>query len=72
MPKAVQDYQSPPHKIIAFLRKGRDQLRAKYKALRVDFRRVENQVRAVTKSREMWEQRAKSAEAEVAELKKSR
>jgi hypothetical protein len=72
MPKAVQDYQSPPHKIIAFLRKGRDQLRAKYKALRVDFRRVENQVRAVTKSREMWEQRAKSAEAELAELKKSR
>lgn len=72
MPKAVQDYQSPPHKIIAFLRKGRDQLRAKYKALRIEFRRVENQVRAVTKSREMWEQRAKSAEAEVADLKKSR
>ena len=72
MPKAVQDYQSPPHKIIDFLRKGRDQLRAKYRALRVDFRRVENQVRAVTKSRETWEQRAKSAETELAELKKSR
>ena len=72
MPKAVQDYKSPSHKIIAFLRKGRDQLRAKYNALRVDYRRAENQVRAVTKSREMWEQRARSAEAELAELKKSR
>jgi hypothetical protein len=72
MPKSIVDYKSPPHKVVAFLRNGLDKLRVKYTALRVEFRRVENQVRAVTKSRRMWEQRARLAEAELAEQKKSR
>lgn len=72
MTKSTLDYKSPIHKVIAFLRDGRDKLREKYTALRVEFRRAENQVRAVTKSRQMWEQRARLAEAELAQLKKSR
>jgi chromosome segregation ATPase len=71
MTKAIQDYESPPHKIIGFLKKGRDRLRQKYAGLRVKLRRAENQVRAVTKSRKNWELRARSAEAELDELKKS-
>lgn len=72
MPKSALDYKSPTHKVVAFLREGRNKLRVKYSALRVQFRRAENQVRAVTKSREKWAERAKLAEAELAELKKSR
>lgn len=71
MTKAIQDYKSPTHKIIAFLKKGRDDLRQKYANLRVELRRAQNQVRAVTKSRQNWELRARSAEAELDELKKS-
>jgi hypothetical protein len=72
MPKSVLDYKSPTHKVVAFLGNGLEKLRVKYRALRVQFRRAENQIRAVTKSREMWAARARLAEAELAELKKSR
>jgi len=65
MVKPVSDYTSPPHKIIKFLREGRDQLREKYAQARVVIRRAENQVRAVTKSREAWKKRALKAEAEL-------
>lgn len=71
MPKESSDYKSPPHKVIAFLKEGRDQLRMKYRELRKKLRVAENQVRAVTKSREKWRQRAEAAEAELAELKKT-
>jgi len=71
MPKAIEDYKSPTHKVIAFLHKGRDGLRAKYAELRTKFRVAENQIRAVEKSRELWRQRAEAAEAELRALKKS-
>ncbi len=71
MPKDTADYKSPPHKIIEFLKKGRDQLRVKYRELRVKLRVAENQVRAVTKSREAWRARAEAAESELEDLKKS-
>jgi chromosome segregation ATPase len=71
MPKAIEDYKSPTHKVIAFLHQGRDNLRAKYTDLRTDFRVAQNQVRAVEKSRERWRQRAEAAEAELRALKKS-
>jgi chromosome segregation ATPase len=70
MPKEISEYKSPPHKVIALLKKGRDQLREKYRALREKHRVAENQVRAVTKSRQMWRRRAEAAEAELKELKK--
>ena len=70
MVKAIDEYLSPPHKIIAMLKKGRDDLRVKYRELMKQRRVAENQARAVEKSREMWQQRAVAAEAELAELKK--
>ena len=70
MAKTIQEYLSPQHKVIDFLRSGRDKLRLKYSKVRVDLRRAENQVRAVTKSRENWQKRAKAAEAELRALKK--
>ena len=71
MPKNIAEYKSPPHKIIEFLKKGRDQLRVKYRELREKHRVAHNQIRAVTKSREGWRVRAEAAEAELKDLKKS-
>ncbi len=70
MSKALDEYLSPRHKVLEFLKKGHDALRLKYADLMVRLRRSENQVRAVTKSRENWETRAKAAETELRELKK--
>ena len=70
MVKAIHEYRSPPHKIIAMLKKGRDALRVKYRELMEQRRAAENQVRAVEKSRAMWRARAEAAEAELHELKK--
>lgn len=70
MVKAIDEYRSAPHKLIAMLKKGRDDLRVKYREF-VEQRRVaENQVRSVEKSRAMWRARAEAAEAELRELKK--
>ncbi len=65
MTKAVEDYKSPTHKIIAMLRNGRDNLRVKYRELREKFRVAENQIRAVEVSRQIWRERAEAAEAEL-------
>ena len=71
MVKAIDEYRSPPHKIIALLKKGRDDLRVKYRKLMEQRRAAENQVRAAEKSRQMWRARAEAAEAELREIKKS-
>ncbi len=71
MVKALDEYRSPSHKIVAMLKKGRDDLRVKYRELMNQKRVAENQVRAVEKSRAMWRERAETAEAELRELKKS-
>ena len=52
------------------LKKGRDDLRAKYRELMEQRRTAENQVRAVEKSRSMWRARAEAAEAELRDFKK--
>ncbi len=70
MVKALDEYQSPPHKIIAMLKKGRDDLRVKYREVMYQRRVAENQVRVVEKSRAMWRQRAEAAEARLIELEK--
>lgn len=64
------DYKSPRHKVIGFLKEARDRLRDKYRKLRSDLRKAENQVRAVTKSRDAWKERAKAAEAAVRNFQK--
>jgi len=70
MPKEIADYKSPQHKVIEFLKEGRDRLRIKYRALREQYRVAQNQVRAANRSREAWRIRAKAAEHELKELKK--
>lgn len=71
MVKALEEYRSPTRKVVAMLKKGRDDLRVKYRELMKQRRAAENQVRVVEKSRAMWRARAEAAEAELAELKKN-
>ena len=70
MVKAIHEYQSPQHKIIAMLKEGRDNLRVKYRQVMKQRRKAENQARVVEKSRDMWRQRAEAAETELRELQK--
>jgi hypothetical protein len=72
MVKALDEYRSPPHKIIAMLKKGRDDLRVKYREVMNQRRAAENQVRVVEKSRALWRERAEAAEARLSELEKKR
>ena len=65
MVMADKQYKSPAHKVIAFLKKGRNGWRDKYKKLKAKLRSMENQVWAVSKSRQMWRERAEAAEAEL-------
>ncbi|KAA1257619.1 hypothetical protein LF1_50670 [Rubripirellula obstinata] len=71
MTKKLDEYLSPPHKVLALLKTGHERLRQKYTALRVKLRTTENQVRAVTKSRDSWRVRAETAESELKLLKKN-
>jgi hypothetical protein len=68
----LDEYRSPPHKIIAMLKNGRDNLRLKYRELMKQRRAAENQARTVEKSRAMWRARAEAAEAELDELKQKK
>ncbi len=68
---ADKQYKSPAHKVIAFLKKGRDGWRLKYQELYTKLRSLENQLRAVSKSRQMWRERAEAAEAELQSKKRS-
>lgn len=70
MTKKLDEYESPTHKVLALLHKGRQKLRTKYKAVREELRVAQNQVRAVEKSRQMWRARAEEAERQLDQLKK--
>ena len=71
MAKALHEYKSPSHKVFEILKNGRDGWREKYGNLKSNVRKMENQVRAVERSRQKWRQRAEDAEAELRELKKT-
>ena len=70
MAKIIDEYKSPPHKILAMLYQGRQKLSQKFKAVREDLRGAQNQVRAVESSRALWRARAEAAEEELQRWKK--
>jgi hypothetical protein len=59
----VSGYTTPYRVQAYFLGKSRANWKAKYQELRRDFKRLENRVRDVTKSREMWRERAESPQS---------
>ncbi len=50
------EYKSPVRKVIALLKKGRDNWKSKYQAVKWEVRRVKQQNRVVENSREQWKQ----------------
>ncbi len=69
MPAEVLDqFSSPIRKLVPFFKKSRDRWKAKYMKLKAARKLMQNQVRAVEKSREMWKQRAEASEERLAEL----
>lgn len=66
----VFEYKSPLRKVIALLKKGRDNWKVKYQAVKSEERRLKQQNRAVEASRQHWKRRALAAEAKLEKEKK--
>jgi len=66
----LDEFKTPPRKLLSKLLTSRDKLRNKYQAVREQLRVAQNQVRAVENSRQLWKDRAISAEKEVDAIKK--
>ena len=66
----LDEFKTPLRKMLRKLLTSRDKLRNKYQVLREQLRVAQNQVRAVENSRQLWKDRAISAEKEVETLKK--
>jgi len=64
----VGEAKSPDRILLRSLLKSRNQLRAKYRALRADCKRWRNQAAAVERSRNTWRQRALAHEAGLQEV----
>ena len=63
-------FKSRPGALVWFFRKSRDSWKVKSRKLRVALKREQNQVAAVTKSREQWKSKAQQAAAEQAALQR--
>jgi hypothetical protein len=64
----LEKFTSPLRKLTAFFHDSRDNWKAKYLECKKNCKLLQNQTRAVEKSREGWRTRATSAEERVAEL----
>jgi DNA-binding transcriptional MerR regulator len=64
----LDQFSSPIRKLVPFFKRSRDAWKAKYMKLKAARKLMENQVRAVEKSREIWKQRAETSEARLAEV----
>ena len=60
---------TPIRKLMRFFESSRDNWKAKYSEMREQYRVADNKVRAVTKSRERWRQKAEQAQQEARRLR---
>lgn len=60
-----EKYRSRPKQLARWLLQSRDKLRAKYQALKAEWKRLKVRVADVSKSRDMWKQRAEFSEQEL-------
>ena len=61
-------FKSPVRKLLSFFRRSRDRWKAKSLDLKQQLKKEQNQVRAVTKSRAAWRDKARAANRQVQEL----
>lgn len=64
----LNQFSSPVVKLVRFFEQSRDRWKAKHHELKKKSKRLENQTRAVEKSRARWRDRARTAEQRLAEL----
>ena len=64
----ARPYKSPPHKLIRFFEKSRDQWKTKCCTAKASIKRLQHRVRYLEASKAEWKQRAQALEAEVAHL----
>ena len=58
----LDKYRSRPKQVARWLLQSRDKLKAKYRAVKVELKRLRVRVADVSKSRDMWKQRAEFSE----------
>jgi hypothetical protein len=68
--QCAEEAKSPQRILVRSLLKSRNQLRAKYRALRVECKRWRNQAAAVERSRLTWRERAQTGEV-TAEIERA-
>lgn len=71
-PAAEMEYLSPLRKLMRFFHKSRDGWKRKCGAAKHANKLLQNQVRAVERSREQWKQRVQEQERRIAELEAER
>ena len=62
------EYLSPLRKLVTFFRNSRDQWKAKHHEVKKQVKMLQNQTRAVERSRRNWRTRAESAERRARQL----
>ena len=65
----IKKYKSPPHKLVNFFEKSRNQWKAKCCETKAAVKGLKNKIRFLKKSKERWKSRVKELEAEVARIK---
>ena len=68
--KFLDQFSSPASKLVRFFKNGRDKWKAKQAEWKKKCKKLENQTRAVEKSRAEWRDRARAAEQRTAELER--
>ncbi len=61
----LDKYRSRPKQLARWLLQSRDKLKAKYRAVRVELKRLRVRVADVSKSRDQWRQRAELSEQQL-------
>jgi len=61
----AEDAKTPHRILVRSLLRSRNKLRAKYREIQRDCKRLRNQVAAVERSRDMWRERARAKEAKT-------
>lgn len=61
----MKNYKSPPHKLISFFQKSRDQWKEKYLNSQKSLKYFKNRVSFLTRSKAHWKEKTKELEKEL-------
>ncbi len=65
----LDEYRSRPKQLARWLLLSRDQLREKYKATKVELKRLKVRVSDVTESRDKWQKKSEFSEREMSAMR---